>query len=231
MAAVPVLVRGDVAAAWMALLAGNNLLEVPDAAAAMHNVIKRCAMPMLYQFAENIIDRYVRGELTWRFLWMDVAALILMDPNMTQAYQTFLDFLQVASTRQAGLAAADPPRNPETERDYTGVITTPALQDKSMEVACMFLPGLREAVRVGLQLTQVQQNQLAMQQAMVDAAVPRTAMLESNKPNLLDALMHAGEVPTEVELVPYWAGFVKLQMAEWTAAGNGGTYSTSSLQN
>jgi len=36
----------------------------------------------------------VRGELTWCFLWMDVVVLILADPNMDQAYRTFLDFLQ-----------------------------------------------------------------------------------------------------------------------------------------
>jgi len=66
----------------------------------------------------------------------------------------------------------------------------------------MFLPGLREAVGVGLQLTQVQQNQLTMQQAMVDAAVPRAIMLEADKPDLLDALMRVGEGPTKGELAP-----------------------------
>jgi len=45
-AAVPVLVRGDVGAAWMALLAGDNLLGVPDAAAATHNIITRRATPI-----------------------------------------------------------------------------------------------------------------------------------------------------------------------------------------
>jgi len=159
MAAVPVLVRGDVATAWTALPAGENLLEIPDAAAAMHNITTRRATPIPHQFAENIIDRYVRRDLTWRLLWTDVVMPILADANMIQAYGIFLDFLQVASTRQAGLAAADPARHPETEQEYAGVITPLTLQDKSMEVARSFL----------LQLTQVQQNQAAMHQALVDA--------------------------------------------------------------
>jgi len=100
MVAVPVLVRGDVAAAaWTALPAGESLLEVLDAAATTHNVITRRATPIPQQFAENIMDHYMRGELTWHFLWTDVAAPILADVNMTQVYGIFLDFLQVASTQ------------------------------------------------------------------------------------------------------------------------------------
>jgi len=163
-------------------------LEVPDAAAATHNVIMRRTTPIPHQFAEDIMDHYVRGELTWHFLWTDVVAPILADANMTQVYSIFLDFLQVASTRRAGLAVADPARNPEMEQEYGGIITTPMLQDKSMEVAHSFLPGLREAIGVGIQLTQVQQNQLAMQQALVDATAPREDTLESEKPDLLDTL-------------------------------------------
>jgi len=89
-----------------------------------------------------------------------------------------------------------------------------------MEVVHSFLPGLREAIGVGLQLTQVQQNQVAMQQALVDAATPRVATLESDKPDLLDTLQRAGEVPTEAELAPSWAGFVRLQKAEWNVTMN-----------
>jgi len=89
-----------------------------------------------------------------------------------------------------------------------------------MEVARSFLLGLREAIGVGLQLTQVQQNQLVMQQAK------GAVTLESEKPDLLDTLKRADEVLSEVELSPYWAGFVRLQKAEWNATIFPSTYST-----
>jgi len=68
-----------------------------------------------------------------------------------------------------------------------------------MEVARSFLPGLREAIGVGLQLMQVQQNELAMQQALVDGTAPRAVTLESEKPDLLDTLKQVGKVPSEAE--------------------------------
>ena len=165
-AAVPVLERDDTAAAWAARPAGEALLEVPAAGDAVHNVVTRRAMPIPHQFTETILDSYLRGTLSWRSLWNEVAVPILGDPALTQAYGTFVDFLQVASTLRAGAAAADPPRSPETEMDYPGVRTTPAIQDKSLVVARNFLPGLREAVGVGVQLQQVQQTQATMQRLL-----------------------------------------------------------------
>jgi len=59
-----------------------------------------------------------------------------------------------------------------------------------------------------------------MQQALVDATPPRAVTLESEKPDLLNTLKRAGKVPSEAELAPYWAGFVRLQKAEWNATMN-----------
>jgi len=97
---------------------------------------------------------------------MGVGALMLAGPAPTQVCKSFLDCPQVASMRHAGAAAAGPARDPKMELACTGVIATPALQDKPIKVAWSFLPGLREAAGVGQQLSQAQQMQANLQQAI-----------------------------------------------------------------
>lgn len=219
-AAVPVLARGDVAAAWAARAAGEPLLEVPAVGVATHDVVTRRAMAIPHEYAQQVLQMYVDGSISWRSLWDTIAADILADAAKEQAYGAFLDYLQVASTARAGAAAGDPVRNPETEMDYPGVRTTPALQEKSLVVARNFLPGMREAVGVGIQLAQVQQNQVTIQQALATAQAPKVATLESEKPELLDTLKRYNEVPSEDHLAAYWKGFAKMQKPEWNSTMN-----------
>jgi len=218
--ATTVLERGDIEAAWAALPAGDALLASPDAAANTHDVTTPRAMPIPHQYTKAVLLAYVQGTLTWRSLWADVAVAVLADVNQSQAYSAFLDFLQVASTRHPPVQTGDPKRQLETEMAYAGALMTPVIQERALQVARNFLPGLREAVGVGAQLHQVQQNQTNLQQAIVNAQATREAMLESEKPELYDTLLRYNVVTTELELAPYWSSFPKLKQCDWNSTMN-----------
>lgn len=216
---VNVLQRADVAAAWAALAAGAlNLPPVPAGAANAHQVSTRRAMPVPHELASGIIQAQVAGSLSWRQLWTDVVTPLLADANLAQDYEPFIDYVQAASTQREPAAAGGAVRDPATELDHPGVLTVPALQDKAMDVARSFLPGLRPAVGVAAQLQQVQHNQTQLQAAIVAGQATADVTLESKNPTLLDMLLRINEVSNEGELAPYWENHPTLRTGGWNNA-------------
>jgi hypothetical protein len=224
--AVEVLTRGDVMAAWTTLPALSDNLGAPIAPAApavgaaapappaTHNVTTRRAMPVPHEYVATILERFNTGELTWRWLWENVAVLILADPAREAAYGGFLDYLQASSTRRPGPNPGDPERPPATEFDHGGGLVTPQVRDKGLAVARSFLPGLSPAVGVTAQLQQVQQQQQTIEQQIIAGQAPRPKMIERENPLLYTLLRKVCEVATEDELAGYWAMHASIKDAK-----------------
>lgn len=85
-------------------------------------------------------------------------------------------------------------------------------------VAQRFLPALRRPVGAGAQLTALQQQNTAMQQALVAQAATTAPTLARKKPNLLVQLLRLTGAANEAALPPFWAHFVTLKAGECLGA-------------
>ena len=95
-----------------------------------------------------------------------VASPILANPAQMAAYEPLVDYITISSTKWPDVSGR-PERSPQTEAQLAGVITMPAIQDLAMAVARSFLPGLREPAGIGAQLNLLNNQQAALQQAII----------------------------------------------------------------
>lgn len=212
--AVDVRPEADITTAVAALPAGQRVLDVPAAGQAVEQVETRRAMPAPPPYAEAIMTAVAQGTLTFAWLWTNTAQPIIADPAQHLAYQPWVDFLRVSLSMRPPLAAGGPNRNPATERVIEAVLMTPPLQDRAMEVARMYLPGLRRPIGVGAQLAQVEAGQQNLQ-AQVLAAQNRPVTIESKNVNLFHQLQRVCEVAAEADFAPFWAQFPDLRSGQW----------------
>jgi len=211
---VTVLVNDDVTTAAAALPAGTLLLPPPAAGANTRQVETRRAVPIPHRFVTDLLQLQAAGTLTWMQVWARVVTVILADPQMLVDFTLFVDYVALSMTQREPAAAGGPIRDPASELPYTGVITTPAIQDRAMEVAHQFLPGLRPAVGTTQQLAQIQANQVAVQQAILQGNQQRKTLAEFD-PNIYMLARKICESPDEQHLAPFWQQYPSMKPAQW----------------
>jgi hypothetical protein len=227
-----VLPEAAMAAAWMGVPAGELVLGVPDPAENPVLVRTRSAMPIPHDFLHDIIDAYNAGTLTWQWLWEQVAVQILADVNQTAAYQPFIDYLRVSSTRRppaAPAAAGALPREPATMLNIVGALVGPTVQEMGLTVARGFLPGLREPAGVGAQLNQINQQQVGIQTALA-ASQNRTKSMERNFPTLFRLVQWVCEAQNEADFAPYWVEHPNLEKGAWLSQEESTTFAIANAE-
>lgn len=139
-------------------------------------------MSIPHEYVAAILVEFNNGTLTWEWLWTNVAKPTIADAAKAAAYELFLDFLQVSWMNRAGANAGDPDRDPVTEMDHGAGIVTPSIQDKALQVAEDFLPGLHPPVGVTAQLNQVQLQQTRLATQIAECQRHRAKTLQRDKP-------------------------------------------------
>jgi len=202
--------------AWANLAPGEQFLASQVAGAAdTAEVRTRKAIPIPHEYTGQILTAYSQGVLSWRWIVANVVAPIAADPQQLADYESFLDYVRVASTNRPGVNPGDPDQFPETELAYGALLTTPPVQEQALQVCRRYLPGLRQPVGVEAQLGQLNQQNLQMQQTMANAAAPRIATLASKYPGIFPQILRANEVPDETQLAPYWPVMVDVRSSAW----------------
>ena len=163
-------------------------------------------MPVPHQYAAIILEAYTNGSLTWRWMHEHVASPILANLAQMAAYEPLVDYITISSTKWPGVGGG-PERSPQIEAQLAGVITMPAIQDLAMAVVRSFLPGLREPAGIGAQLNLLNNQQAALQQAVIQGQQETPATLAIKYRPLLGQVLRINEVATEQELAPYWTQF------------------------
>ena len=135
-----------------------------------------------------------------------VASPILADPAQMAAYEPLVDYITISSTKWPRVGGG-PERSPQTEAQLAGVITMPAIQDLATAVAHSFLPGLQEPASIGAQLNLLNNQQAALQQAIIQGQQETPATLATKYRPLLGQVLPINKVATEQELAPYWTQF------------------------
>ena len=217
---VNILVGADLDGAWAILPAGKELLPVPGAVVNREQWRTRMVMPVPHQYAAIILEAYANGSLTWRWMHEHVASPILADPAQMVAYKPLVDYITISSTKWPGVSRG-PERSPQTEAQLAGVITTPAIQDLAMAVARSFLPGLRELASIGAQLNLLNNQQAALQQAIIQGQQETPVTLATKYQPLLGQVLCINEVVMEQELTPYWTQFASTKVGSRLGALEG----------
>ena len=214
---------GDVGAAWTALPVGDDFLPPPAAGANTDLVQTRNSMPIPHGYTQAVITANSSGSLTWRWLWDQVGAAIVGDPQQLVDYQPFVDYLQVSSTQRAPAAAGGQVRLPATATNVVPVITMPVIQDQAMAHARTYLPGLQQPTGQGPLLNQIAQGLVTNTAAIANAQQDRPPTMAHKCPTLLARVQRLCEVPTtadETELGPYWLEHPGTPSGRWMGAIN-----------
>jgi hypothetical protein len=84
-----VLAVGDVAAAWVGVAVGAQLLQPPVAGANTEQVQTQNSMPVPHAYTNAVLRAYANGTLTWEWFWTNVAASIIVDPTQAADLEPF----------------------------------------------------------------------------------------------------------------------------------------------
>ena len=177
-------------------------------------------MPIPHPYAAIILQAYTNGILTWRWMHEHVLVPILADPTQAATYKTLVNYITISSTICPGVGGG-PVRSPQMEANLIRVITTPILQDLAVAVACSFLPGLQEPAGIGAQLNLLNNQQVAIQQALLQGQQETPATLVTKYQPLLGQVLFINEVATEQELAPYWTQFTSIKAGSHLGALEG----------
>ena len=213
-----VLAAGDVAAAWTALPAGENVLAPPGPGDNTEPVQTRNSVPVPHPYTQQILEAYSLGNMTWRWLWTNVGIPIMADAQQAADYLPFTDHLRVAITQRAPVAAGGPNRPPATSLEIVAANTTPDLQDQAMAKAREFLDGLRQPVGVGAQLNLIAQQQLVQGATLATNQQDRPPTMARKAPAILAQVRLLCEVPEgapESELAPFWVQYPGAPAGRW----------------
>jgi len=148
-------------------------------------------------YVQVVLETFVKGNLTWEWLWTNVAALILPDLQETIHYAVFINYLHVGSTERppaAPVVAGAVNHGPTMELEYAGALTTPNDQDQALDMVRHFLPGLWAPIGINAQLNQVTTGQQQIQEAILQSW--QTTLAGSNH-LLYQMVIHICEVLTE----------------------------------
>ena len=141
-------------------------------------------MPIPHPYIGPILAEYDNGGLTWRWIWNNIAVTILQDPVQRAAYEAFLNFLRVSSTRRAGATPADAPHFPASILELTAAITPTSVNDQGLELCRRYLPGLRTPDNVSNQLAHLAQQGVQTQQLITTTSATPTPTLGDKAPHL-----------------------------------------------
>jgi hypothetical protein len=216
-----VLEVGDIAAAWVGVAVGAQLLAPPVAGANTEQVQTRNSMPVPHAYTNAVLHAYANGILTWEWFWTNVGAPIIVDPTQAADLEPFTNYLRVSSTQRPPAAAGGADRAPATQRDLAAVATTPAIQDQAMAKAREFLPGLRQPVGIGAQLNLFTQQNQAQTDTLVNAQQEHPVMMARKAPALLVQVQKMCKVPLnadESELGSFWQQYPFTPAGCWMGA-------------
>ena len=208
----------DMDARWTAAQGEHYLPLETVGVNGAESIRTRHMMPVPHQYIGQILAEYNNGGLTWRWIWLNVALAILQDPAQRVAYETFLNFLRVSSTRRAGATPADAPRLSASVLELTAAITPVSVNDQGLELCRRFLPGLRAPDNVASQLAHLAQQGIQTQQLITTTSATPTPTLGDKAPHLRQVVELLTESTDPTTWPAYWTLHPTLKSGSWLSA-------------
>lgn len=200
----------------------NVELLPPVPAGAANRVEIRCrrTVPIPHEFIGAILRYKDQGQLTWRRLWTEIVdAQILGDIQREGSYQTFIEYVRIASTQGAPPVAGGQPVPPPTDHAYNFGPFSARVRSLALQKLRAFLPGLGAPAGIAAQLVQVQQNQAAAAAAAAaaQAAAAAPSTIQGETPALFLTLCQVCEVTTEANIPGFYRSIVGVRSGSWLA--------------
>ena len=197
-------------AVWNALPDADHFILPP--AANTEQVTVRHVVPVPHPYVAPILQAYADGELSPRWMLVNVFDPIIADNDQAQHYAPFVQWFKASSTAPAA------GQRPQLHLDLAGVFGRPRITQALPTVTARYLPGTQAPNNMQANMTLMVQHQQNLAAQLAQVAQPRAKTLMDTNPVLAQNALKVSERTQLSDLTPFWQNLHLVSKTGYSAA-------------
>ena len=197
--------------AWNALPDNDPFILQP--AADTEQVTVRHVVPVPHPCVTPILQAYATGELTHRWMLVNVVDPILADPAQAQHYADLVRWMKASSTAPPGAG-----NRPQVHLDLAGAFGRPRITQAVPTVVARHLPGPQAPNNLQANMTLMVQHQQNLATQLAQVTQPRAKTLMDTNPVLAQNALKVSERTQLTDLTPFWQSLHLVSKTGYSAA-------------
>jgi hypothetical protein len=173
-----------------------------------------CCHLLPHKYSVRTLMLVQGGLADHKTMWEGLASDILLEPAVTAAHRSLLDFLKLTATRRPLIAGQTADCPAETQLPFSATFVDNTIRYQMAQIKMARLPGLVPIAGATAQLATLQQSQIAFFQAQAAAKAKSKTLTEYNS-NVASAIHAIVQVSDDAQLTSYWSTRAELKASAY----------------